>query len=144
MLFIPPPAPQENLEECSWFGFYCSMNWKRSCYLWRLRAVTYHCRRELFSQTSLLFMIYITPFYLNPGVASSSMPATKNHLSVVYNHTCESLDHSYSLQYHFSVINRYSSKFFHCILQNLWLLQKLLRVETVYFCITERVKDMSY
>lgn len=62
--------------------------------------------RELFSQTSLLVMIDNIPFYLNPGVANTSYTVTaKDHLSVVYNHICESLDHSCSLQYHFSVIN---------------------------------------
>lgn len=39
---------------------------------------------------------------------------------MVYSHICESLGHSYSLQDHFSVINRFYSKLFHCILQNLW------------------------
>lgn len=91
------------------------MSWKRSCFLWKLRAVAYHCTRGLFSHPSLLVMIYNTPFYLNPGVANTSYTAR-----VVYSHICESLDHCCSLQDHFSVINRSYNKLFHCIFQNLW------------------------
>lgn len=121
------------------------MNWKRSCFLWRLWAVTYHCRRELFSQTHHLVMIYNTPFYLNPGVANTSYKATtKNHLSIVYNHICESLDHSCSLQYHFSVINRPYSEFFQCILQNLWVAAEIIaHRDSTYICALQKVWTIS-
>lgn len=136
---------KKNLENYSWFGFYCNMNWKRSCFLWSLWAVTYHCRRELFSQTSLLVMIYNTPFYLNPGVANTSyITTTKNHLSAVYSCICDSLDHSCSLQYHFSVINRTYSKFFHCCLQNLWVAVEIIaRWDSTYICALQKVWRMS-
>lgn len=129
------------LENYSQFAFYCSMNWKRSCFLWRPWAVTYHCRWGLFSQTSLLVMIYNTSFYLNPGVANTSyMATTKNHLSVVYNPICESVDHSCSLRYHFSMINRSYRKLFHCILQNLWVAVEIIaHWTTTYICALQEV-----
>lgn len=127
---------KKNLENYSWLAFYCSVNSKRSCFLWRLRAVTYHCRWELFSLSCLLVMIYNTPFYLNPGVAGTFCVATtKNRMSVIYNHISESLDHSHSLQYHFSVINRFRltgliARFSIISYKICRLLQKLLHVET--------------
>lgn len=137
--------PNHQLANYGWFGFYCSMSWKRSRFLWKLRAVAYHCTRELFSHTSLLVMIYNAPFYLNPGVANPSYTArTALICHVVYSHICESLDHSCSLQDHFSVINRSYSKLFHCISQNLWAAGEIIAREgSTYICALQKVWRIS-
>lgn len=136
---------KKNLESYSWLAFYCSVSSKRSCFLWRLWAVTYHCSWELFSLSCLLVMIYNTPFYLNPGVAGTFYVATtKNHMSVIYNHISESLDHSCSLQYHFSVINRSDSMLFHCISQNLWVAAEIITCsDTTYIRALQEVWRIS-